>query len=244
MPGFEIIPYDDISALEGALQNSNVCGFWVEPIQGEAGVYVPSDGYMAKVAELCHRYDVLLMADEIQTGIGRTGKLLACDHENVHPDILILGKAISGGMMPVSLVLASDAIMNTIKPGEHGSTFGGNPLACAVTMEALQIVKDENLSQNAQKMGEIFRSRMEMLVDKFDIIKLVRGKGLLNAVVINDSEAGDTAWNICMKLKEKGLLAKPTHGNIIRFAPPLIIAKDQILDCSAIIEDTFDEMFG
>jgi ornithine--oxo-acid transaminase len=199
---------------------------------------------MAKVAELCHRYDVLLMADEIQTGIGRTGKLLACDHENVHPDILILGKAISGGMMPVSLVLASDAIMNTIKPGEHGSTFGGNPLACAVTMEALQIVKDENLSQNAQKMGEIFRSRMEMLVDKFDIIKLVRGKGLLNAVVINDSEAGDTAWNICMKLKEKGLLAKPTHGNIIRFAPPLIIAEHQILDCSAIIEDTFDEMFG
>lgn len=244
MPGFEIIPYDDEAALEKALKNPNVCAFWVEPIQGEAGVYVPAEGYLAKAAELCKQNNVLLMADEIQTGICRTGKLLACDHENVKPDVLILGKALSGGTMPVSVVLASDEIMNTIHPGEHGSTFGGNPLASAITMEALQIVVDENLSENAQRMGEIFRSRMETLVERFEVIQLVRGKGLLNAVVIDEDEEGEKAWNVCMKLKDKGLLAKPTHGNIIRFAPPLVITEDQILDCCSIIEEAFTELYG
>ena len=244
MPGFKIIPYDDLGALEKELSNPNVCGFWVEPIQGEAGVYVPQDGYLSKASELCKANNVLFMADEIQTGICRTGKLLACDYEGVRPDILILGKALSGGTMPVSLVLADDEIMNTIKPGEHGSTFGGNPLACAIAMEALQITKDENLAENAQKMGEIFRSRMQSLVEQFDIIKLVRGKGLLNAIVINEDEDGDSAWNICIRLMEKGLLAKPTHGNIIRFAPPLIMTEDQILDCCSIIEATFKEIYG
>jgi ornithine--oxo-acid transaminase len=243
-PGFNIIPYDDLQALENALQDKNVCSFWVEPIQGEAGVYVPADGYMARAADLCKRHNVLLMVDEIQTGIGRTGKLLACDHENVHPDILILGKAISGGMMPVSLVLASDEIMNTIKPGEHGSTFGGNPLACTIAMEALRIVEDEGLAENASTLGKIFRARMKKLVQRFDIIKLIRGKGLLNALEINDSEESETAWNICIKMMEKGLLAKPTHGNIIRFAPPLVITEDQILDCCYIIEKAFEEMYG
>ncbi len=241
MPGFQIIPYDDIAAMEAALQNPNVCGFWFEPIQGEAGVYVPEDGYLAEAARICKENNVLLMMDEIQTGVARTGKMLASDYEDVHPDLLILGKAISGGVLPVSAVLASDEVMLTIQPGEHGSTYGGNPLACAVAMEALQVVKDENLTENAARMGEIFRDRMERLAESHDLVKLVRGKGLLNAIVINDSEESETAWNICVALKENGLLAKPTHGNIIRFAPPLVITEEQIHDCCDIIEKVIDK---
>jgi ornithine--oxo-acid transaminase len=238
MPGIEIIPYNDLVALENALKDPNTAGFLVEPIQGEAGVFVPEDGYLAAASALCQKYNVLFIADEVQTGIARTGRLLACDHENVKPDILVLGKALSGGVLPVSAVLSRDEIMLTLKPGEHGSTFGGNPLACAVAMEALMIVEDESLARNAEILGKYFRNRMRILQEKRpDLITLVRGKGLLNAVVINDSEHGKTAWNICLELAANGLLAKPTHGNIIRFAPPLVINEAQMDDCCSIIED-------
>lgn len=238
MPGYHVIPYDDIEALEKALQNPNVCGFLVEPIQGEAGVYVPQNGYLKKAQELCTKHHVILMADEIQTGIARTGKLLATMYDDIKPDLLIIGKALSGGTYPVSAVLTNDEIMLTIKPGEHGSTFGGNPLACAVAMAALQVVKDENLAENSYKMGELFRKRMRALQEKTDIITLVRGKGLLNAIVIKPTKDGKTAWDVCEALKENGLLAKPTHGDIIRFAPPLVITEEQINTCCSIIEET------
>ena len=236
MPGFEIIDYDHVEAIEKALKNPNVCGLWIEPIQGEAGVYVPKDGYLKAAADLCKKHNVLLMMDEIQTGIARTGKMLASDHEDVRPDLLILGKALSGGVLPISVVLADDEIMLVIKPGEHGSTFGGNPLAAAVVMEALQVVKDEDLAANAEKLGVVFRQRMNALKTKSDLITLVRGKGLLNAIVINDSPESETAWNLCLKFAEHGLLAKPTHGNIIRLAPPLVITEEQIHECCDIIE--------
>ena len=238
-PGFLQIPYDDTDSLEKVLKSEdNIAGFLVEPIQGEAGVYVPADGYLKKAKDLCSKYGVLFIADEVQTGIARTGKLLAVDHEEVKPDILILGKALSGGVYPVSAVLADNHIMEVIKPGEHGSTFGGNPLASAVAMEALQVVKDEKLEENAERLGRIFRSEMQKLVDESDLVVLVRGKGLLNAIVINDTEDSSTAWNICLKLKENGLLAKPTHGNIIRFAPPLVMTEAQLRECVQIITDT------
>lgn len=237
-PGFVSIPYDDLDALEQALQEKDVAGFLVEPIQGEAGVKVPHDGYLKKAAELCQQYDTLFIADEIQTGIARTGKMLCVDHEEVRPDIVILGKALSGGAYPVSAVLADDEVMECLRPGEHGSTYGGNPLACAVTVEALKVVLDENLPENADHLGQIFRTEMNNLAENSALVKLVRGKGLLNAIVINDSEESDTAWNICLELKENGLLAKPTHGNIIRFAPPLVITEEQLHDCISIIKDT------
>ena len=236
MPGFEIVPYDNIAILEKVLSNPNVCGLWIEPIQGEAGVYVPSDGYLKAAEGLCRKYNVLLMMDEIQTGIARTGKRLASDYENVKPDILVLGKALSGGVLPISLVLADNEIMLVIKPGEHGSTFGGNPLAAAVCMEALQVVQDENLAENAQRLGIIFRDRMKALMKNTDLITQVRGKGLLNAIVINDVPESETAWNICVSFLKNGLLAKPTHGNVIRLAPPLVITEDQIHECCDIIE--------
>ena len=236
MPGFEIVDYDNIPVLEKALDNPNVCGLWIEPIQGESGVYVPQDGYLKAAERLCRQHNVLLMMDEIQTGIARTGKMLASDHENVRPDLLILGKALSGGVLPVSVVLADDEIMLVIKPGEHGSTFGGNPLAAAVCMEALQVVKDENLTENSQKLGIVFRERMKALMQKTKLITLVRGKGLLNAIVINDSPDSKTAWNLCVEFAKNGLLAKPTHGNIIRLAPPLVITEEQMHECCDIIE--------
>ena len=247
LPGIQIIPYNDLSALKEALQDPNVAGFIVEPIQGEAGVFVPDEGYIAGAAMLCKKANALFIADEVQTGIARTGKLLAtcgnctctghCENKpEVKPDILILGKAISGGVFPVSAVLANDEIMLTIKPGEHGSTFGGNPLACAVAKAALEVVKDENLAENARRLGEVFRDRMSHMMEKTDLVRLVRGKGLLNAIVINDSEQSKTAWNICVALKENGLLAKPTHGNIIRFAPPLVMTEEQLHECCDIIE--------
>ncbi len=237
LPGFEVIPYNDLAALEEALQDPDVAGFMVEPIQGEAGVFVPADDYLPRAYELCQQHNVLFLGDEVQTGIARTGKLLCCDHYGFRPDILILGKAISGGVLPVSVVLASDEIMLTLHPGEHGSTFGGNPLACAVAMEALKVVEDENLAENATKLGEIFRARMNALQQKRpDLITLVRGKGLLNAVVINDTEQSSTAWDICMEMAANGLLAKPTHGNIIRFAPPLVMTEAQMDACCGIIE--------
>lgn len=238
MPGYQIIPYDDTEALEIALQNPNVCGFWVEPIQGEAGVYVPQPGYLAKAQELCKKYKVILMMDEIQTGIGRTGALLASSHEQVHPDMLILGKALSGGVYPVSAVLSTNEIMLTIQPGEHGSTFGGNPLACAVTIAALEVIKEEGLVDNAAQMGELFRNRMIELQAKTDRVKAVRGKGLLNAIDIKETSDGRTAWDVCIALRDNGLLAKPTHGDKIRFAPPLIITESQMQECCDIIEDT------
>ncbi len=238
MPGYIIIPYNDIAALNQALEDPNVAGFIVEPIQGEAGVMVPDDGYLKQVSEICASKNVLFIADEVQTGIARTGKMLACDHENVRPDVLILGKALSGGVYPVSAVLADDDIMLCIRPGEHGSTFGGNPLACAVAMAALQVVQDENLMDNAERMGIIFRQRMSELADKSDLVTLVRGKGLLNAIVINDTPDSKTAWNICLALRDNGLLAKPTHGNIIRFAPPLVMNEEEINECCDIIEET------
>jgi len=241
MPGFELVPYNDIPALEQALQDPNVAGFMIEPIQGEAGVVVPDDGYLKKAYDLCQEKNVLLIADEVQTGIARTGKLLACDYEGFKPDLLILGKALSGGVLPVSAVLARDEIMLTIKPGEHGSTYGGNPLACAVAQAALEVIEEENLVENAYQLGVIFRERMNALVQKSEFVNLVRGKGLLNAVVINDDEESDTAWNICLKLKENGLLAKPTHGNIIRFAPPLVMTEEQLHECCDIIEQTILE---
>ncbi len=240
--GFIKIAYDNLQELEETLQSSkNIAGFLVEPIQGEAGVYVPSEGYLAKAKELCEKYDVLFIADEVQTGIARTGELLAVNHENVKPDILILGKAMSGGVYPVSAVFANNHIMNVIKPGQHGSTFGGNPLACAVAIAALEVVKDEALANNAEKLGKLFRSEIQEFAVSNDLVKLVRGKGLLNAIVINDSEDSSTAWDICLKLRDNGLLAKPTHGNIIRFAPPLVMNKEQLLDCVSIIKKTITE---
>ena len=240
--GFIKIPYDDIDALEKAITSSpNIAGFLVEPIQGEAGVYVPSEGYLSKAKALCEKHNVLFIADEVQTGIARTGKLLAVHHENIQPDILILGKAISGGVYPVSAVLANDEIMNVIKPGQHGSTFGGNPVAAAVAIAALEVVTDEKLAENAEKLGQLFRSELDKYIQTSNIATLVRGKGLLNAIVINDTEESDTAWNICMKLAENGLLAKPTHGNIIRFAPPLVMTEEQLRDCVTIIIDTLKE---
>ena len=241
MPGYDLIPYNDLAALEEELKDKNVCAFMVEPIQGEAGVVVPDDGYLSGIRKLCDKYNVLFIADEVQTGIGRTGKMLATDHEDARPDILVLGKALSGGVLPVSAVLADDDIMMCIRPGEHGSTYGGNPLSCAVAKAALEIVKDEKLDLNAQRMGDLFRCRLEKLKEKSKLVKLVRGKGLLNAMVINDSEESSTAWDICIKMKENGLIAKPTHGNIIRFAPPLVINSDEINASCNIIEDSILE---
>ena len=240
--GFIKIEYDNLQALEEALKNNkNVAGFMAEPIQGEAGVYVPSEGYLAAAKALCEKHNVLFIADEVQTGIARTGKLLAVNHEDVQPDILILGKALSGGAYPVSAVLANDNIMNVIKPGNHGSTFGGNPVAAAVAIAALEVVKEEKLAENAERLGKIFREELGKFVEENDLVTLVRGKGLLNAVVINDTEDSDTAWNICMRLRDNGLLAKPTHGNIIRFAPPLVMNEEQLMDCIAIIKNTINE---
>jgi len=232
MPGFEIIPYNDSEALAMSLTDKNVAGFLIEPIQGEAGVLVPDEGYLAKAKQLCEQANVLFIADEIQTGLARTGKMLACDHEGVRPDILLLGKALSGGMLPVSAVLCDDEIMMTIKPGEHGSTYGGNPLACKVAMTALQVLKDEQMAENAAVLGELLRNELRNLQSSH--ISLVRGKGLLNAIVIKH-ENKDAAWELCLQLKNMGLLAKPTHGDKIRFAPPLVITKEQILDCVKII---------
>ena len=235
MPGYDLIPYNDLDALENELKDPNVCAFMVEPIQGEAGVIVPNDGYLKGVSDLCKKYNVLFIADEVQTGIGRTGKMLACDHENVKPDILILGKALSGGVFPVSAVLADDHIMMCIKPGEHGSTFGGNPLACKVAKAALDVIIDEELSANANRLGKIFRKELELI--ESDMISLVRGKGLLNAIVIKPKN-GKEAWDVCMKMRDNGLLAKPTHGDIIRFAPPLVINEEQLMECVSIIKKT------
>ncbi|MCA6449312.1 MAG: ornithine--oxo-acid transaminase [Chitinophagaceae bacterium] len=232
MPGFDIVPYNDTDALEKALQNPNVAAFMVEPIQGEAGVVVPDEGYLKKVRDLCTKYQVLLIADEIQTGLARTGKMLACDHEQVRPDILILGKALSGGVLPVSAVLADDAVMLNIHPGEHGSTYGGNPLACAVAMTALTVLKEENMAANAELMGELLRAELAKLNSPF--ITTIRGKGLLNAIVIEHRNP-DASWELCLALKENGLLAKPTHGDKIRFAPPLLITREQVLECVDII---------
>ncbi len=250
-PGFIKIPYDDTEALEKALEeNDNIAGLLVEPIQGEAGVYTPADDYMKHARELCTKHNALFMADEIQTGIARTGSLLAvcgnctcenhCEQQSTYsrPDILILGKALSGGAYPVSAVLADNHIMNVIKPGQHGSTFGGNPVAAAVGMAALEVVKDEHLAQNSRKLGELFRNELEKYIENSKIVKLVRGRGLLNAIVINDSEDSSTAWDICIALRDNGLLAKPTHGNIIRFAPPLVMNQEQLLDCVSIITRT------
>ena len=237
-PGFIKIPYNDLNALEEALQDPNVAGFLVEPIQGEAGVYVPDDGYLKKAYEMCKEKNVLFIADEVQTGIARTGKLLACDYEDVRPDILILGKALSGGAMPISAVLADDEIMLTIKPGEHGSTFGGNPLASKVAIAALEVVKEENLAENAYKLGQIFRDEIKAI--KSDMIEEVRGKGLLNAVVIRPKN-GKTAWDVCVRMKENGMLAKPTHDHIIRFAPPLVINEEQLREAIDIFKKTMEE---
>ena len=240
--GFIKIEYDNLKALEDTLaQNPNVAGFLVEPIQGEAGVYVPAQGYLSKAKALCEKYNVLFIADEVQTGIARTGKMLAVDHENVKPDVLILGKALSGGVYPVSAVLANDNIMNVIKPGNHGSTFGGNPIAAVVAIAALEVINDEHLASNAQAMGELFRSEINKYIETSNLVSLVRGKGLLNAIVIDDDEESDTAWNICLALRDNGLLAKPTHGNIIRFAPPLVMNEEQLLDCVSIITKTLKE---
>lgn len=240
-PGFIRIPYNDLGALEQALQTENVAGFLVEPIQGEAGVFVPNDGFLSGAAELCKKHNALFIADEVQTGIARTGKLLAVHHENVQPDILILGKALSGGVYPVSAVLANDEVMMVIKPGQHGSTFGGNPIAAKVAMAALEVVRDEELTENAAYLGEIFRNEMQRIIDKTELIVKVRGKGLLNAIIVNDTPDSKTAWNLCVQLKENGLLAKPTHGNIIRFAPPLVMTEEQLMECVAIIEKTILE---
>ncbi|CAG4988212.1 Ornithine aminotransferase 2 [Dyadobacter sp. CECT 9275] len=240
LPGYEIIPYDDLNVLEDLFKKDrDIAGFMVEPIQGEAGVVVPAEGYLSGVRELCTRHNVLFIADEVQTGIGRTGKKLACDWENVKPDILVLGKALSGGIMPVSAALANDEVMLTIAPGEHGSTYGGNPLACAVTMAAIQVVEDEKMAENAEKMGQLFRERILSLQKQCSLVELVRGKGLLNAIVINDDEDSPTAMNLCYGMMHKGLLCKPTHGNKIRFAPPLVISAEQINQACDIIEEVF-----
>jgi ornithine--oxo-acid transaminase len=242
VPGYLIVPYNDLEALENIFKSEpNIAGFMFEPIQGEAGVVVPNEGYLQGIRALCTKYNVLMIADEVQTGLARTGKMLACDHENVKPDILILGKALSGGVLPVSAVLANDEVMMTIHPGEHGSTYGGNPLACAVAQEALMVLQDEKLSENAENLGVIFRHEMNELAKRSSLVKLVRGKGLLNAVVINDDEHSQKAWNICVRLAENGLLAKPTHGNIIRFAPPLVINETQLRECIDIISNTILE---
>ena len=241
MPGYSLIPYNNLEALEAELKDPNVCAFMVEPIQGEAGVVVPDDGYLSGVRSLCNKYNVLFIADEVQTGLARTGRMLACDYEDARPDILILGKALSGGVFPVSAVLADDEIMLCIKPGEHGSTYGGNPLACRVAMAALQVIKDENLCQNAFELGNLFREKIRTWIASNNLITSIRGKGLLNAILINDSPESSTAWDICMQLKENGLLAKPTHGNIIRLAPPLVISKEQLLDCVTILKTTIDK---
>lgn len=254
--GFVKIPHDDLDALKSALQEENVAGFLVEPIQGEAGVFVPEDGYIAAAKALCEENNVLFIADEVQTGIARTGSLLAvcgnctcaghCEKQATYtqPDILILGKAVSGGVYPVSAVLANDSIMEVIKPGQHGSTFGGNPLAAKVAIAALEVVRDESLAQNARRLGDLFRARMNAFIEKTELVTLVRGKGLLNAIVINDTEDSSTAWEICVALKDNGLLAKPTHGNIIRFAPPLVMSEEQLHDCCDIIEKTIREYEG
>jgi ornithine--oxo-acid transaminase len=237
-PGFIHIPFNDTERLEQELQNPNVAGFLVEPIQAEAGVFVPDEGYLKKAAELCKKYNVLFIADEVQTGLGRTGKLLACDHENVRPDILILGKAVSGGVYPVSCVLANDEIMLTIKPGEHGSTYGGNPIAARVAMAAIDVILDEKLVENSNRMGEIFRKEMKSVDSK--MIEIVRGKGLLNAIAVKPNN-GKTAWDVCLQLKENGLIAKPTHEHIIRFTPPLIITEPEMMEAIEIIKRTFHE---
>ncbi|SHI52688.1 ornithine--oxo-acid transaminase [Tangfeifania diversioriginum] len=238
-PGFVNIPYNDLERLEEELKDPNVAGFLVEPIQAEAGVYVPEDGYLKKASELCKKYNVLFVADEIQTGLARTGKMLACDHENVRPDILVLGKALSGGVYPVSCVLADDEVMLTIKPGEHGSTYGGNPIAGKVAMTALDIIREEKLAENADRLGELFRKEMKSI--KSEMIETVRGKGLLNAVAIKPTQ-GKSAWDVCLALKENGLIAKPTHENIIRFTPPLVITEEQMMEAIGIIKTTFKEM--
>jgi len=237
MPGFELVPYNDTLALENAFQDKNVCAFMVEPIQGEAGVVMPEEGYLQKVRALCTQYNVLLIADEIQTGLGRTGKMLACNHENVRPDILILGKALSGGVLPVSAVLADDFIMLNIRPGEHGSTYGGNPLACAVAITALTVLKEESMVENAEVMGKLLRAELTKLQSPY--ITTIRGKGLLNAIVIKHANP-NASWDLCLALKDRGLLAKPTHGDKIRFAPPLLISKNQILECVGIIADALE----
>ncbi|KGL63175.1 ornithine--oxo-acid transaminase [Polaribacter sp. Hel1_85] len=240
--GFIKIEYDNLQELQETLESSNnIAAFLVEPIQGEAGVYVPTEGYLAAAKELCAKHNVLFIADEVQTGIARTGKMLAVNHENVQPDVLILGKALSGGAYPVSAVLANDNIMNVIKPGNHGSTFGGNPIAAAVAIAALEVIAEENLAENAEVLGKIFRSELASFAEENELVKSVRGKGLLNAVLINDTEESSTAWDICMKLRDNGLLAKPTHGNIIRFAPPLVMTKEQLMDCISIIKKTISE---
>ena len=241
MPGYETIPYNDLDALEESFQDKNVCAFMVEPIQGEAGVVVPDEGYLSGIRTLCDKYNVLFIADEVQTGIGRTGKMLATDYEDARPDILILGKALSGGVLPVSAVLADDEIMMCIRPGEHGSTFGGNPLACVVAKSALEVVKEENLVENALLRGHQFRDRLKNLGEESELVKKVRGKGLLNAIVIDDDEDSSTAWDICMKMKDNGLIAKPTHGNIIRFAPPLVISETEVDESCEIIEQSIKE---
>ena len=241
MPGYDLIPYNDLNALENELKDPNVAAFMVEPIQGEAGVVVPDDGYLEGVRKLCDEYNILFIADEVQTGIARTGRMLATDYEDAKPDILILGKALSGGVFPVSAVFANDEVMLCIKPGEHGSTFGGNPLACAVAKAALEVVIEENLASNAEKLGAYFRNKMNEYISKSDLVTLVRGKGLLNAIVINDDEKSSTAWDLCVKMKMNGLLAKPTHGNIIRFAPPLVINKEQLDTCIDIIISSIEE---
>lgn len=242
MPGYDIVPYNNLKALEKAFKNKNVAAFMVEPIQGEAGVNVPDEGYLKGVRALCDEYQVLFIADEVQTGLGRTGKMLCCDHENVKPDILILGKALSGGVMPVSAVLANDDVMLCIQPGEHGSTYGGNPLAAKVAIAALEVLVNEKLATNADRTGAIFRTRLRSM--RHPLIKTIRGKGLLNAIIINDSPESDTAWKLCMHFAENGLLAKPTHGNIIRFAPPLVITEAQIHEAADIIEDCLNSFEG
>ena len=241
MPGYEIIPYNDLKSLEKSLKDPNVAGFMVEPIQGEAGVVVPDENYLPEAFKLCKKNNVLFIADEVQTGIGRTGKMLCCDHFGIKPDILILGKALSGGVFPVSAILSSNEIMLTIKPGEHGSTFGGNPLACKVAIAALNVIKEEELARNADKLGIIFREKLNKYIKGSSIVQSVRGKGLLNAIIINDDNDSNIAWNRCLKMASKGLLAKPTHGNIIRFAPPLIINKNQLDNCITIIISALKE---
>lgn len=245
MPGYELIPYNDLQALEQKLQDPTVAAFMVEPIQGEAGVVMPDEGYLAGIRALCTQYNVLFIADEVQTGIARTGKMLACDYEDARPDILILGKAISGGVLPVSAILADDEVMLTIKPGEHGSTYGGNPLACKVAKAALEVVVDENLAKKSQVLGDLFRKELTDFMGTQEMVQTVRGKGLLNALVINDTAESTTAWDLCVVLKENGLLAKPTHGNIIRFAPPLVITEDELSHCLEIIKQTITDFnFG
>lgn len=241
--GFVAVEYSDVDAFKAIVEANadKICGFLVEPIQGEAGVNVPTEGYLKACFDICQENNILFIADEIQTGIARTGKMLAIDHENVKPDMLILGKALSGGAYPVSGVLTRNEVMDVIHPGQHGSTYGGNPLACAVAREALQVVLDEKLADNAEKLGQVFRSEINKLVEEFPLFKSVRGKGLLNAILINDTPESDTAWNFCVKMMENGLLAKPTHGNIIRFAPPLVINEEQLMDCIAIIRKTAQE---